>query len=371
MKNILINGLNAKAGGGKSILNNYLSILKEKKLEEVYFVLTPCKRDYLNYETKNIKIIDIAECFKINAILPITYGFLLNKIANKYKINSIFNLADIPIVTKTYQVFLFDWPYGVYPESKIWAMMSFKELYTRKVKLFFFKKYLKYVHIVIAQNSAMQQRLEKIYGLSKIEVVNNAVSLENLNGESQYNFNFPKGINLMYLTHYYPHKNIEIFIPLAKEIKRLGLNYHFITTIDATQSKGAQEFLRNVKKHELGDIIINVGSVEMKNVPSLYQQCDGLLMPTLLESFSGTYVEAMFHDIPIFTSNFDFAQVVCGDAAKYFNPFDVNDIVKNIENVFRGEDEKQKMAKAAMIRLKNLSTWEEAFNKYQNLLIDN
>ncbi len=53
-----------------------------------------------------------------------------------------------------------------------------------------------------------------------------------------------------------------------------------------------------------------------------YLACNALLLPTLLESFSGTYLEAMHFGRPILTSNLDFARDVCDDAALYFDPWD-------------------------------------------------
>ncbi|MFA7272770.1 MAG: glycosyltransferase [Crocinitomicaceae bacterium] len=371
MKIILINGLNAKTGGGKSILNNYLNCLHKNNCENLYLVLTPDKRDYLKYQNQFINIIDINKYFKKNVLLPITYGYLLNKLIVKYKITTIFNLADIPIATKEYQVLLFDWSYAVYPKSIVWKKMKFHDYFKRKFKLHFFKKYLKYVDIVISQNKVMKARLVNLYSLKKVEIINNAVSVENLRGENNFNFNLPKGINLVYLTHYYPHKNIEIFIPLAQEIKRQGLNYNIITTIDESQDKAAKKFLRDIVKLNLQKIIINVGAVKMDYVPSLYIQCDGLLMPTLLESFSGTYVEAMYHGIPIFTSDLDFAKVVCGKAAKYFNPFDVADIILQLNSVYTNDNEKITLKKEAIAKLSNFSTWEEAYIQYQNVILKN
>ena len=50
MSNVLVNGLSAKSGGGKSILNNYLKILKNNQGKHNYYVLTPSKKDYLKYK---------------------------------------------------------------------------------------------------------------------------------------------------------------------------------------------------------------------------------------------------------------------------------------------------------------------------------
>lgn len=62
---------------------------------------------------------------------------------------------------------------------------------------------------------------------------------------------------------------------------------------------------------------------------------DALLMPSLLESFSGTYLEAMHFGLPILTSDLDFAREVCHDAALYFDPWDtasIRDAILRVKN---------------------------------------
>jgi glycosyltransferase involved in cell wall biosynthesis len=61
-----------------------------------------------------------------------------------------------------------------------------------------------------------------------------------------------------------------------------------------------------------------------------------LILPTLLESFTATYLEAMKFDCPVLTSDLDFAREVCGDAAIYFDPWNVDDMC---EAVVRLRDE--------------------------------
>lgn len=373
MNKILINGLNARTGGGKSILNNYLKILTERDTINKYFVLTPQREDYIKYQTNNIMIIDVKKKYKKTFFLPFTYAVILPKLIQKLEINSIFNLADIPIRTNEFQVFLFDWPYAVYPNSIVWSKMSFKDWLTRKMKLFIFKKNLHFVNQMIAQNEAIRKRLFKYYNIKNIKIVNNSVSLENLkkSKDNTKSFNLPKGTKLLYLTHYYPHKNLEVLLPLANLIKSKRLEYKIIITIENEHSRKAYELLNKIESLNLNDIIINIGSVDMKNVPSLYQQCHGLLMPTLLESFSGTYVEAMYHGLPILTSDLDFAKVVCENSAIYFNPLEENDIFEKILKVFTNNKLKKEMIEAGGVQMKKLSTWDEAYSNYQNIILKN
>ena len=84
----------------------------------------------------------------------------------------------------------------------------------------------------------------------------------------------------------------------------------------------ARKFLKSVDRAGLGDRIINVGFIPQASLADYYRSCQALVMPTFLESFSGTYVEAMRYELPILTSDLDFAHAVCGDAALYFDPWD-------------------------------------------------
>ena len=365
MGNILINGVSAKTGGGKSILVNFLELLSPE-VDKNYFVLTPDYNLYKKYESHNIKIIDIDGLYKNVFLMPYLYDYYFNSIIKKYNINLIFNLADIPIKTNTKQLFLFDWSYAVYPNSIVWKMLDIKSYVVRKLKLFYFKKNLKYVDLMIAQTDVMKDKLSKLYNITSLSVVENAVSLDNLKlkNTSASEIKLPEGIKLLYLTHYYPHKNLEIFIPLAKLIKKKNLNFKIIITISEIQHKNAKVLLSKIIEENLDDVIVNIGPVKMEDVPNLYSLCDGLLMPTLLESFSGTYVEAMYHKLPIFTSSYDFAKGVCKDSAMYFDPTNENEILSSIESLFNDDLKKEDLVKRGTKVLSSLPNWNVAYNLY-------
>jgi len=370
MNKIFINALNVKTGGGKSILINFLKQLKKKDINDTFFVLTPNKSNYLEFENEFIKIIELSQIYKKNIFLPYIYNIIIPKLLQKLNIDIVFNMSSFGIKTNLKQIFLFQWPYAVYPESIVWKKMDIKSHLIRKTKLFMFKQNLRYIDKMIAQTETMKKRLEKIYNIKNIEIVPNAVSVDNIDGGGYKDFKLPNGIKLLYLTYYYPHKNLEIFIPLAKEIKKQKLDFKIVITIDETQHQKAKEFLKNIKPENLEDVIINLGPIEMKNVPSLYKQVDGLLMPTLLESFSGTYVEAMYHKVPIFTSNFDFARDVCKDIAFYFNPFDEKDILNKLKFAFGNKEEIENKVEKGYELVYQMDSWEDTIEKYLKIIND-
>lgn len=368
MSKIFINGYKSKTGGGKSILSNYINLLKTTQTSDKYIVLVPCKSEYNEFITENISIIELSKVCNKNIFSPIINHFILPRLIKKHNIDLIFNLSDIIIPTYVPQLYLFDWPYAVYPDSIVWQKMDFQDYVNRKIKLLFFRIYLKYASVVIAQTETMKNKLESIYGLKNLVIIPNAVSLENMNGGDFFDFSLPKDkIKFLYLTHYYVHKNIEIFLMLARKIKAESLPYCLVVTLEPSQHKNVKKFLASVGAEGLNDIIINVGAVSMPHVPSLYSQIDALLMPTLLESFSGTYVEAMFHEKTILTSSFDFAKDVCGTAAFYFDPLNVESIFDTIQIAFTNDELRNDKINEGNRLLTNLPNWPKVFSLYQEL----
>ena len=371
MSNIFIYGLKSKTGGGKSILHNYLKILAENGYNHNYIVLTPDKNEYDRYSNAYIQIIDIKNIFKNNISFLILNKFIIPGLIKKYQIDCIVNFGDIVIPVRKPQLYLFDWSYAVYPDSIVWKRMDFRSCFVRKIKLAAFKININRASRVIAQTQTMKTRLETIHGLNNVELVPNPVTLEAVSGAGSVDYKFPlDSFKLLYLTHYYPHKNLEILIPLARKVEELSLPYSFIITIDGNQHKMAQKFINKVKSEGLDKIIINIGNVDMGNVASLYSQCDVLFMPTLIESYGLPYVEAMYNEKPILTSDFDFSRDVCGDAGLYFDPLDVQSIISTIEKSYSDQESVLKMKRAGKCKIENLPDWETTFRKYHELVED-
>ncbi len=78
------------------------------------------------------------------------------------------------------------------------------------------------------------------------------------------------------------------------------------------------------------DQIVNVGRLAQHELSSYYCHSTALLLPTLLESYTATYLEAMRFDCPVLTSDMDFAREVCGAAALYFDPWNVDSMADAI-----------------------------------------
>ena len=370
MKKILINGINAKSGGGKSILINYLKLLQNEK-SDLYYFTSPNDEEFKKFQASNIKLIKLNSIFKNQFLLIFTYYFLLKILIKIKNIDIVFNQGDLIIPTNIKQYYLFDWPYAIYPESIVWKKMTVKSKMVRKIKLYFFKKEIHKPNKILCQTKTAKKRLENLYFSNNILVIPNAVSLDNLKKEN-FSFKFKKihkkNYNMLYLTYYYPHKNLEILLDVAEKIKKQNLSIKIYITISNEQGHGAKKILKHIRNNSLEKILVNLGPIPMEKVPSLYNQCDALIMPTLLESFSGTYVEAMFHSKTIFTSGYDFAKDVCGNSAFYFDPLNSDNIFEIIKKNYMNPDKQKELHDNGIKRLKQMNDWNKTFNEYQKVI---
>lgn len=363
MSRIFINGMSAKSGGGKSVLRNLLQSLAEIADGHEYVVAVPRDAGYDDLAGENVSLHYLDRAYSLPWLLWFSlYG--LPKLLKKQRFDLLFNPSDIPTRTEIPQLFLFDWPYAAFPDSRAWKMGSLSERVVRHAKQWLFNANLKYINVLIAQSEIIAELLSKIYNHKNIYVVPNALSLDNVEDSKYRDYFINDKINLLCLSAYYPHKNIEIFIPLARLIKRENLPIRIIVTISPEQGSGVKKILKTIAEEDLTSVVHNVGVVHMKDVPSLYQQCHALLLPTLLESFSGTYVEAMFHKLPILTSDLPFAHGVCGESAIYFDPDDANDIFAKLHWMLEHPDAVREKVDIGVALLAKFPDWKGAAKKF-------
>lgn len=367
MAHILVNGISAKSGGGRSVLTNFLTVLGERSGGHAYTVLVPSAAGYSNFAARLVRIIAMP-IGSSTAMLPFTNRFVLPSLVRKLGCDAILTFSDLPIPSPIPQVYLFDWPYAAYPDSPAWRMGGIAAVAKRRVKLHTFRKLLPWIDVFVAQGSAIGERMRDLYGLGRIAVVPNAVSVDNLRGEMKRDFLLPPGFKFLCLSHYYSHKNLELLVEVAERIRSEGVDWKIVITIDRHQGRGARRLLRSVERKGLCGVVLNVGSVTMAEVPSLYRQTQALLLPSLLESFSGTYVEAMHHGKPIFTSHYDFATDVCGEGAFYFDPLDPDDVWRVLQAGVTRPDLMANKVAAARVRLAGMPGWHSTFNSYISLV---
>lgn len=119
----------------------------------------------------------------------------------------------------------------------------------------------------------------------------------------------------------YPHKNLCIIPEVAKLLRHKDSerSYCFIVTLPKKGSE-VRKFWAKVENCGVASLIENIGPLKLSECPRWYAKSDIVFLPTLLETFSATYPEAMKMGKPIITTDLDFAHDICGNAASYYSP---------------------------------------------------
>ena len=129
------------------------------------------------------------------------------------------------------------------------------------------------------------------------------------------------------------------------------------------QQQDIEQYLAGIQQ----ETIVNLGKIQGKYMNALYQQCDALLLPSLIESYGLPYIEAMAHNLPIVTSDLDFAHEMCGDLALYFNPFDMEsagEAMLESQSISKNEQLKELRKE----KLSNISDWPTTVIKIQDFI---
>ena len=216
--------------------------------------------------------------------------------------------------------------YLVYP-AKHFPKASLKthiHVYLQKLHL---RRTLAHTDLVFCQTPVMRKRLSDYYSYpeSKMKHLPNAISsfLRPPDSQERPPSGIEKGkFNCLILSQYYIHKNPEILIEECLRSPDSFDGICFITTVSENDGRQAKNFLKHIRENPiLSRLIHNVGPIQHEYLGSYYRNCQLVIMPTLMESFSITYLEAMHFGVPILTTDLDFAHYLCGEAAVYYDPW--------------------------------------------------
>jgi glycosyltransferase involved in cell wall biosynthesis len=351
---IIINASNIKLGGAIQVAASFVKELQNLEFKNEYHIIISSE---LLYELSDLydnskfifhKIINNPgfsyEGFKAN--------IELNKLEKKINPTCVFSIFS-PTYWKPRSVHVSGFAAGwtINPDS-----IAFKELslvYFLKKKI---ENWLKLkisiwsIDIFIGETQVVKERLNK-YGkvpLERIYVVGNTFGSHFLEVINPNDFQLPQRNSMdefrfITISANYPHKNLKVLKKVIPMLKSKKLNVKFFLTIPHF------EFTQLFKGYE--DSIINLGPISNRNCPAVYQQCDALFLPTLLESFSASYPEAMIMRKPILTSNLDFAKNICMKGAQYFDPLNPNDIVSKISLLINNKERYNELIQLGLQRV--------------------
>ena len=120
-----------------------------------------------------------------------------------------------------------------------------------------------------------------------------------------------------------------------------------------------QKILTTIDKNDAKESVKLLGSLSKEDLYLLYSKCELMLFPSPCENFAYTLVEAMSRGAPIVCSNTTAMPETCGNAAVYFDPFDIDDMKKSISLVLGDKNLENKLRENSLKRVLELPSYEE------------
>lgn len=361
---IIIDNSNLFAGGGIQVATSFLYDLQELQNPDKYYVVQSVN------SAKQISKKDFDDRFIFFDLSSEQQPIIkrvheLKKIERLVNPDIIFSVFGPSYHRSNYpKVVGFALGQVLYPQSPYFKEISFLNLVKLKLvfklKNFLFQKNSDVLIYETDDANTIYSRINK----NKIKgyTVSNTVNSVFFNKESWKEISVEKSsFDIVYLSANYPHKNIEIIPKVIDKILEIGKldNFRFHLSVSKEEMNFEDKY----------DQYINyLGKVEIKQLPLLYKRMDLLIMPTLLETFSTTYLEAMISKIPIVTSNLSFARDICGDAALFAEPLDAKDYADKILSLYYDKNSYKKMVEKGNENLKRFGTSMDRTKKYLEIL---
>lgn len=167
-----------------------------------------------------------------------------------------------------------------------------------------------------------------------------------------------------------PHKNLEI-IPevlyaLKEKYKLTSVRFH--TTLPA--DSGVWWRIENgLKEYCLTDCVVNHGNMRLVDLADLYRHCRFCFLPTVLETFSASTIEAMYFDLKTVASDLSFNKEVMQDACLYFEPMNAESAAEKLAQIIRDKGLQKELSTKMKERLKNYMDFKKYFNDTVDFLV--
>ncbi|WP_374855229.1 glycosyltransferase [Acinetobacter indicus] len=361
----VIDNSNLYAGGGIQVGISFINDLSKLNLSNEYHIIQSCK---------------MAEAFKKNDY-PCNFIFYdlnveceqsilvrakqVKLLEDQIKPDCIFTLFGPSYHKSNFpKIVGFAIPHIIYPESPFIKNLSLskkiKNLLMCKMKQYFF---VKNADALVFETKDASKKFQKLSSFKNNYVVSNTLNEVFLDKSKWERFTFSDKdkLKILVVTANYPHKNLQIIPDIIRKLindKKIE-NFEFVITLDKNEIN-FPDFCENYTQY--------LGKVSLNKLPSLYKQSTIVFIPTLLEVFSATYLEAMYMQKAIVASDMGFSRDICGDAAFYCDPTNIEDYSNAISLLLRDITLRLDLEKKGVSRVLKFGTSMDRTKMYLSVM---
>lgn len=333
----------AESGGALSILNDFYEEVKDFEDQSIKWIFVVSKPKYR--ETENIKILRFPWVKKSWFHRLYFDQFIAPSLVKKYGVNQIFSLQNVVVPrTKVEQVL-----YVHQPLPFVEYNFKFKDnklfwIYQKIISKLIYKSIKKSKKVIVQMNWFKEECIKKTnVSDDKIVVVPPRINIEinkYYTDEKRDNiiFFYPSG------SSYY--KNHYLIVKACDRLVKKGYNnFTIIFTLKGNETSHISNLYEEVKNKNLP--IKFLGEIDREQVFDYYSSSI-LLFPSYIETFGLPLLEAKLHGSIILASKTPFSEDILSDYpnAKYFNPFNHEELVMLMEEILNDKFNYKKTVKS-------------------------
>lgn len=359
----LVNASNLKNGGGIQVTQSLCEQLA--RFEQHRFVVVLSSYISVTFlklgKNTRIKRYDIK-----NNLSTLVFGrdVVLDELVDKEKIDAVLTIfGPSRWCPKVPHLCGFARAQLVLTDSPYYKRCTLKEKIIYKIWTWSFKKCSKNFY---TENEYISDMLAQLLGNVKVYTISNYYNQiydQPERWRRSRTLSIFDGITCLSVSTHYPHKNFEIVIDIVRELKRDHPDFkvRFVMTFEEEEMP---------VPNDIKNAFVFIGKTDVSECPYLYEQSDIMFMPTLMECFTATYPEAMRMEVPIVTTDLEFARGLCGDAACYYSAVDAKAAAAAIYKVATEKQYAQKLMENGRKQLSIYDNYEQRAIKLIKILED-
>lgn len=163
---------------------------------------------------------------------------------------------------------------------------------------------------------------------------------------------------IFYTGNLYPHKNIDLAVK-AVEIFNKSHNHKLMLAIACSRSIFRERYQSNSTLKVLG-------FVPDSDLAVIYKEALALVQPSFIEGFGLIGLEAMAASLPVLSSNASCLPEIYQDAALYFDPHKVDELVSSLHAILTSKDLRDSLIQKGLKRIKFFS-WSKMAKQTLNV----
>lgn len=209
----------------------------------------------------------------------------------------------------------------------------------RMVASLLFRVTLRTSRVVIVPSHATKRAVVSFANLPDSKIVVTPEAADIVRGElAPYELPFSRYI--LYVGNFYEYKNVARLVQAHQRLREDDPNLGLVLV--GRIHRAANALVSLIEESSLQNVVMT-GFIDDAQRNYLYANCAAYVFPSLSEGFGLPGLEAMAFGAPVIAARATSLPEVYLDAAHYFDPYDVDDMVEQIKTVISSDEVKSAM----------------------------